>query len=167
CYLMYDSDLFVRGEGNEVMPPAAPLPRVKTNTVLPADLAMREIICRNRLTFIRWSQEKNGFFVECPAKDKHTNPTADTHTILYINGVNITLDCQHKGACLPVVEQMNRLLRSEVSKSEFRPESPVSYPYRNRRLETPSVNGSEPVESKPLKDFVTFYSVSDVKSYVP
>jgi hypothetical protein len=165
CFFTYDPDLWIREDGNEVLPPADPLPRGKPVTQLPtADTTRRELIAIRLLGELRPAPEKGGYFVNCPGINFHTNKDNTKQTILYLEGAP-TLDCQHE-SCGHVVEAFNKVLRSEIGKAE-RQQSPISNPYRDSRLETLTRNGAESTTTQPLRDFVTFYSVSAVKSYVP
>jgi hypothetical protein len=124
CFFTYDPDLWVRMDGNEIFPPADPLPRAKTTAVPPtsADVSSREQIAFRLLGELRPSPEKGGFFVACPGVGFHTNKDGSKHTILYLETVP-TLHCTHL-SCSHVVEAFNKVLRSEIAKAEFRPEPP-------------------------------------------
>lgn len=166
CFFTYDPDLWVRMEGNEIFPPADPLPRGRTANVPPPEtLTRREQIAFGLLGELRPAPEKGGYFVLCPGENFHTSKDGLKHTILYLSGAP-TLDCKHT-SCKNVVDAFNKMLRSEIGKAEFRQQSPISNPYRDRRLETLTRNGAEVAPSEPLRDFVTFYSVSAIKSYIP
>jgi hypothetical protein len=166
CFFTYDPDLWLREENNEILLPADPLPRAKpVLTSADVNSTVREQIAFRLLGELRPAPEKGGFFVNCPGFGFHTNKSGDKHTILYLDTVP-TLSCQHD-SCSHVVEAFNKVLRSEIGKAESRQQSPISNPYRDRRLETLNPNGSEVTTTEPLRDFVTFYSVSAVKSYVP
>ena len=124
CFFSYDPDLWVRSEGNEVLPPADPLPRARTMADLPptADMTIREQISFRLIGELRAAPEKGGYFVTCPGVTFHTAKSGEKHTILYLETVP-TLACQHQ-SCAHVVESFNRVLRSDIAKAEFRPEPP-------------------------------------------
>jgi hypothetical protein len=139
CFFTYDPDLWVRVDGNEIFPPADPLPRGKTVNVPPptsADVNSRERVAFSLLGELRAAPEKGGYFVTCPGETFHTNKSGEKHTILFLENVP-TLHCQHL-SCSHVVEAFNRVLRSEIAKSEFRPEPPKD-PF--------GANGAEPDET--------------------
>lgn len=163
CFFTYDPDLWIRDDV-QVIPPAEPLPRARTISSTPKDMTSREQIAFNLLGELRHDPSKGGYFVRCPGESFHSAKTADKHTILYLETVP-TLACQHQ-SCSHSVEAFNRVLRSEIGKAE-RQVSPISNPYRDRRLETLTSKITEVNGTEPLRDFVTFYSVSAVKSYVP
>jgi putative DNA primase/helicase len=120
CFFTYDPDLWIREDGNEVLPPADPLPRSKTFAVdekLHADATRRELIAVRLLGELRPAPEKGGYFCNCPGESFHTAKSAEKHTILYLETVP-TLFCQHQ-SCAHVVESFNRVLRSEIGKSEY------------------------------------------------
>ena len=125
CFFTYDTDLWVRIEGNEILQPAEPLPRAKTYTVPPptsADVNSRQQVAFRLLGELRPAPEKGGYFVDCPGATFHTNKSGEKHTILFLETVP-TLHCQHL-SCSHVVEAFNKVLRSEIAKAEFRPEPP-------------------------------------------
>jgi putative DNA primase/helicase len=131
CFFTYDPDLWVRMDGNEIFPPAEPLPRGRTfvgnaphdpTSLTSADVNSREQIAFRLLGELRPAPEKGGFFVACPGVGFHTNKSGDKHTILFLETVP-TLHCQHL-SCSHVVESFNKVLRSEIAKAEFRPEPP-------------------------------------------
>jgi hypothetical protein len=154
----------LRLEDNETIEPADPLPRATVKKEFPPSASNREQIAFRLLGELKYDPGKGGYFVRCPGEQFHDNKTGPKHTILYLHNVP-TLSCQHL-SCSSVVESFNKVLRSEIGKAE-RILSHVSSSYRDVRRETNFENGAKPIESKPLKDFLTFYSVSDVKNYVP
>jgi putative DNA primase/helicase len=137
CLFTYDPDMWERVEGNEVLPPADPLPRGRTANDPPptADMTIREQIAFRLLGELRAAPEKGGYFVTCPGESFHTAKSGEKHTILYLETVP-TLACQHQ-SCSHVVEAFNRVLRSEIAKAEFRPEPPKD-PFGANGAETPS-----------------------------
>jgi|SRR5215469_4778101 len=171
CFFTYDPELWIRTEDNLPIDPLPPEPPratqfPKTATGLP-NLTTRELICRNRLTFYDpYPKTAAAYFCKCPGYTLHTQPNAETHTVIYLDGINITLDCQHT-TCADVVKAMNDLLRSEVFRAEKRQESPISHPLGTVDWRLTSPNGAQEEQHQPLKDFLQFYSVSEVKSYEP
>ena len=150
CFFTYDPDLWLRADGNEIIPPADPLPRGKPVNVLPPTSAdvrngqSREQIAFNLLGELRPAPEKGGFFVDCPGVTFHTAKSAEKHTILFLENVP-TLFCQHQ-SCSHVVEGFNKVLRSEIGKAEFKPETPRG------AFATFSGNGEIPVEEAKVVD---------------
>ena len=150
CFFTYDPDLWLREEGNEILPPSEPLPRGKPVNVLPPTSAdvrngqSREQIAFNLLGELRPAPEKGGFFVDCPGVTFHTAKSAEKHTILFLENVP-TLFCQHQ-SCSHVVEGFNKVLRSEIGKAEFKPETPRG------AFATFSGNGEIPVEEAKVVD---------------
>ena len=118
CFLTWDPDLWVREEGNEIIPPADPVTRPQPATAGP-NLTTREQIAFSLLGELRPAPEKGGYFVRCPGEAFHTAKTAGKHTILYLENAP-TLSCQHQ-SCAHAVEAFNRVLRSEIGKAEFVP----------------------------------------------
>jgi hypothetical protein len=162
CFLTYDPDAWRRAEGNEIMPPADPLPRGRTTAAPSPDMTVREQIAFRLVGELRADPAKGGYFCRCPGESFHTNRTAGKHTILYLEGAP-TLSCQHE-SCAHVVESFNNVLRSEIGRAE----SHVSYPpYRDVRHATLSVNGEHLAEGKLDKPLITFYSPKQLFAYIP
>lgn len=150
CFFTYDPDLWLRQQGNEIIPPADPLPKRVVNLTPPPDLTRREQIAFSLVGELNYSPDKGGYFVRCPGESLHSNKTADNHTILYLESVP-TLSCQHQ-SCSGSVDAFNRVLRSEIGRAEISRESRVSHPYRDTRYATTTVssgNGSQ-IPDKPL-----------------
>jgi putative DNA primase/helicase len=124
CFFTYDPDLWVRMEGNEILPPLDPLPRGKPLQEYATglhNLTIREQVGFSLLGELRPVPEKGGYFVNCPGVTFHTNKSGEKHTMLYLDNVP-TLDCKHD-SCGHVVEAFNRVLRSEIGKAEFKPQT--------------------------------------------
>lgn len=166
CFFTYDPELWI-AEASTAIPPADPLPRVtpiaKNDNQLP-NLTSREQIAFGLMGELRPAPEKGGYFVRCPGESFHSNKTGEKHTILYLQNVP-TLSCQHE-SCNYAVEAFNRVLRSEIGKSE-RLVSRITSPYRDVRRETVNGNGSEPHAIKPDRPLITFYSPKQLVSYSP
>jgi VirE N-terminal domain len=169
CFFTYDPDLWIRKDGNEILPPADPLPRGKTLAVpLPtsADVNMtsRQQISFTLLGELRPAPDKGGYFVTCPGETFHTNKSGEKHTILYLETVP-TLACQHQ-SCSHVVEAFNRVLRSEIGKAE-KQNSTFHYPHRDTGSWNilDNANGEKPLT--PEKPFIRFVSPSDLENYSP
>jgi hypothetical protein len=163
CFFTYDPDLWLRLEGNEILPPADPEPRATPPVLTSADvrsLTSREQIAFGLLGELKPAPEKGGYFIRCPGESFHTAKTAGKHTILYLATVP-TIACQHQ-SCSAAVESFNKVLRSEIGKAEFRPESRVSHPYRDTRSETLSPNGSQ-VAEPPMDS--SYFSLSTPKTF--
>jgi putative DNA primase/helicase len=148
CFFTYDPDLWVRIDGNEIFPPADPLPRGRTSAVPPptsADVNMtrREQISFTLLGELRQAPEKNGYFVTCPGVSFHSNKSGEKHTILYLDTVP-TLSCQHQ-SCAHVVEAFNKVLRSEIGKAEYK-QAPGA------QRDPFGANGEIPVEEEKVVD---------------
>lgn len=165
CFFTYDPDLWVRTEGNQIFPPADPLPRARTISVAPPSLTIREQIAFRLLGELRHDPGKGGYFVRCPGEGFHSAKTADKHTILYLETVP-TLSCQHQ-SCNHVVEAFNKVLRSDIGKAE-NAESRVSHiPYRDVRHATilDKGNGEKPLS--PEKPLIEICTISELENYVP
>jgi len=169
CFFTYDPNLFLRTEGNEIIPPADPLP-LRSRPAPPPNQnpVSREQIAFRLLGELTPAPEKGGFFVRCPGEVHHTNKTAAKHTILYLESVP-TLSCSHT-SCGAAVDAFNRVLRSEIGKAEFQPESHFSHPYRDTRYETSTKNagnGSQPNGTEELRPYIIFHSPKALRDYVP
>ncbi len=118
CFFTYDPDVWVRTDGNEILPPCDPLPRTYPQPVISttSSPSSRQQIAFGLLGELRPAPEKGGYFVNCPGEMFHTNKSAEKHTILYLETVP-TLFCQHE-SCAHVVEAFNKVLRSEIGKAE-------------------------------------------------
>lgn len=152
CFFTYDPELWVRTEGNEILPPADPLPRARTRTtnVPPASLTSREQIAFRLVGELRHDPDKGGYFVRCPGESFHSAKTADKHTILYLESVP-TLSCQHE-SCKHVVESFNHVLRSEIGKAEFVPQSR---------------NGDTEIKIEVEKPVIRFFTIGELQAYEP
>ena len=167
CFFTYDPDLWVSSGTNVPIRPLDPVLRAAPRPASENfDLETRRRVSEARYRIIQWETDTRAY-IECPGQDLHTNKNQRTDCWLNIDG-GPNLFCVHQ-SCGAVIEQENRLLPSLIGKAEYikRPDSHFSYPYRDVRSENPSKNGSQPSSNQPLKDFLTFYSVSGVKSYVP
>lgn len=167
-FLTYDPDLWIRTDGNEILPPADPLPKSTPTQFVPTsgdiNMVAREQIAFGLLGDLQFDSGKGGYFVRCPGEVHHTAKTAGKHTILYLTSVP-TLACQHL-SCAPAVDAFNRVLRSEIGKAE-RPVSVSRSLYRDVRYETLGRNGSQETELKLDRPLITFYSPKQLFSYTP
>lgn len=163
CFFTYDPDVWVNG-GSLPIPPADPLPRGRTANVLqPGTRTSREQIAFSLLGELRPAPDKGGYFCRCPGETFHSNKTGEKHTILYLENVP-TLSCQHE-SCAHAVEAFNRVLRSEIGKAEFRPESRISYPYRGGDTRLLSGNGVEHPEAEVDKPYFSLFSPKRMVGY--
>ena len=154
CFFTYDPDLWVRTDGNEIFPPADPLPKPMVVTRPSASMTTREQIAFGLLGELQPSPEKDGYFVRCPGESFHSNKTGTKHTILYLQSVP-TLSCQHQ-SCAHVVESFNKVLRSEIGKAEFVPE------FNPRQKK----NGQKPeVKPEPDEPLIEFFSPSEIMRF--
>jgi BT4734-like, N-terminal domain len=164
CFFTYYPGLWVRGEGDATIPPAAPLPRGKTTAAPSPNMTAREQISFGLLGELRFDTGKGGYFVRCPGESFHSNKTGEKHTILYLSTVP-TLTCQHE-SCSHVVEAFNKVLRSEIGKAE-RQNSTVHYPHRDVGMWNilDNTNGEKPLT--PEKPFIRFVSPNELENYSP
>ena len=162
CFFTYDPDLWVSSGTNIPIDPLPPLPQ---NNPGVSDVSRRQDLhsSREQIAFsllgeLKPAPEKGGYFVRCPGEAFHSNKSGPKHTILYLDNVP-TLSCQHE-SCAHVVESFNKVLRSEIGKAEFRPESRISHPYRDTRSETLGPNGAK-VSEPPIDR--TYFTLSSPK----
>ena len=71
----------------------------------------REYVARN-FRVLQWESDAKAL-VECPGASSHTNPTAEDHTAIWIDGTP-SIDCHHK-SCKGAVEAAQKKLRDEAS----------------------------------------------------
>jgi hypothetical protein len=165
CFFTYDPDLWLNNALGAILPPADPLPRGKTTTVITPDMTARELIAIKLLGECTYSPEKGGYFVKhCPGESFHTAKDGAKHTILYLNGAP-TLDCKHT-SCSHVVQAFNDVLRSKIGKVESE-HSTFHYPHKDAGswniLDKP--NGATTLT--PEKQFVSFCDPNFLESYDP
>jgi hypothetical protein len=169
CFFTYDSDLWVRMEGNEILPPAEPLPRGKTNTVpslTSADVNMtaREQIAYTLLGELRPFPEKGGYLVTCPGQSLHSQKNQAKDTWVHLdNAPNVS--CVHT-SCSSVIAAFNKTLQSEIGRAE---KANVAYrtPYRDMRYATNLAKPNGEKDLTPKKPQIEIYTPKQLKSYVP
>lgn len=164
CFFTYDPDLWLREDGNEIIPPADPLPRGKTADVPPPSMGSREQIAFRLLGELRHDASKGGYFVDCPGAGFHSNKTGEKHTILYLSNVP-TLTCQHQ-SCGHVVESFNKVLRSEIGRAEA-DFSHNRIRLRDMRNAKNPLNGEQDVETEIDASYFVVSSPMTLQSYVP
>ena len=170
CFFTYDPDLWLRVDGNEILPPSDPLPRGRTLIDAPpalptsADVSSREQIAFRLFGELRPAPEKGGYFVSCPGVNFHTAKDGDKHTILYLNSVP-TLACQHS-SCSHVIESFNHVLRSEIGKAES-PKFAHRISYRDVGNATNLAKTNGEIALTPKKAHIKIYSPNELKNYVP
>ena len=71
----------------------------------------REYVARN-FRVLQWESDAKAL-VECPGASSHTNPTAEDHTAIWIDGTP-SVECFHK-SCKGAVEAAQKKLRDEAS----------------------------------------------------
>jgi hypothetical protein len=113
CFLTHDPDTSANNKVSEIELLPEPGKSESANT---AGVPLRERIARELLGDLEWSDAKSGYFVDCPGENLHDNPTAKTHSIVYLIGAP-TIKCQHN-SCAKIVEEKNKELRSRIGKAE-------------------------------------------------
>ena len=134
CFFTYDPDLWVRIDGNEILPPSEMLPRGKTIQEQPSQPSQpRELIAFNLLGELRPFPEKGGYLITCPGINLHTQKNQPRDTWLHLDGAP-NISCVHT-SCSHVVDVFNKMLQSEIGKAESAPPPPKD-PF--------GANGAEP-----------------------
>lgn len=165
CFFTYDPDLWLRVDGNEILPPADPLPRAKpVPTSADVNMTSREQVAFSLLGELRPAPEKGGYFVRCPGESFHTNKSGEKHTILYLATVP-TLACQHE-SCAHSVEAFNQVLRSQIAKAE-KPIVAHRISYRDVGNATFLANPNGEKALTPKKQHIRVWTPMELKSYVP
>jgi putative DNA primase/helicase len=146
CFVSYDPAAYHNQDATELQPlPEPEKPKCINNGELQPDIPLRERIASGLLGSLEWSEEKGGYFCQCPGEAYHTSGTGSKHTILYLDGA-ATIKCQHN-SCLTVVETYNYRLRSEIGKAEREMDradtSKAETPKEANEAKRPAKDGSE------------------------
>jgi VirE N-terminal domain/AAA domain len=169
CFFTYDPGLDLREDGNEILPPADPLPRGRTVNVplltsADVNMPLRERILAQVLNCRpQYWPEKNSYKCPCPGEHLHTNKTLPSHCMVYLDG-SPTIVCQHN-TCDLIVRTFEQKLRSDIGKAEW--ESRVSHPLGDTRSETLSPNGSQPVEAELDSSYFSLSTPKTFSSFIP
>jgi hypothetical protein len=178
CFFPYDENLFLRTEGDEILPPADPLPRAKTTAVPSPDinLAIRQEcaieVARNYGRIVEWESASQGWLRPCPGFEAHGNKDGRKDCIIYLlpneHFEGPTFYCVHQ-SCRPTIDAMNHEFRSKVAKAELRQSAKVAYriSYRDVRSATilDNVNGEN--ELTPKKPHIIVWTPNKLKNYEP
>lgn len=132
-FFFYDPDLWVRIEGNEILAPADPLPRGKTNNGPTPDMTIREQVTSRLLAEFRSFPEKNAYLCICPGQGFHTQRNQPKDTLVHLDGAP-NVSCVHT-SCSSVVAAFNKILQRQIWEAENPPPPTPKDPF--------SKNGAE------------------------
>ncbi len=161
CFFTYDPDVWVRTDGNEILPPLDPLPRTYhqpvISTTTSADMTLRErILALNLNCQPEFWPEKHSYKCPCPGEHLHTNKTLPSHCMVYLDG-SPTIVCKHD-SCNLIVRTFEQKLRSDIGKVEWE-EARQRRPLHSRNGPT------DPTEES--KIWVEFLSPKQLIAYEP
>ena len=115
CFVSYDPEAFSNRNATELPVESLPVKANATKAVASVDLNERQRIASALLGKVFWTNGERGY-CECPGKARHTGENADRDCGVHLDGAP-TIHCFHN-SCRPVVEAMNRELRSQIGKVE-------------------------------------------------
>lgn len=122
CFVSYDADAYINRSATELPVESLPVKANATKALASVDLNERQRIASALLGEVSWTNGERGY-CECPGKARHTGENADRDCEVHLDGAP-TIHCFHN-SCHPVVEAMNRELRSQIGKAEA-PREPAS-----------------------------------------
>jgi hypothetical protein len=167
CFFTYDPDLWVRTEGNEILPPAAPLPP-RTIPINIPDLGGRQQIAAQVASEygsgISWDSAIHGLVQPCPGEKLHDNPNGPRDLQVSLDGAP-NFYCFHN-SCRTVIEGMNKTLQSRIGKAELEV-SRRTIPYRDMRHATILRNPNGEKEVTPEIPLIEIFSPNDLEKYEP
>jgi len=141
CFVSYDPWLYFNSKAKTLEPlpePKGPAPIVAANI----DLSERQKIAGELLGEIDWQTETSGL-LRCPGKHLHTTGDAERDCKIDLDKVP-TVHCFHNH-CRGFLAGINHELRSQIGKSEFKPEtcerSELSLKFSEKNCERSELRG--------------------------
>lgn len=122
CFFTYDPELWVRIDGNEILPPADPIPRASRPVNLTsADVGSCQEAAVNLVagfgSQIEWDSETHGLVKPCPGQHLHTNRSGPRDCEVHLDNAP-NFHCFHD-SCTSVLGILSSDLARQIGKLEW------------------------------------------------